>query len=71
MVYVVSKDRKTSDAKIFECQNKHEAKEAIEDNWNKYSPIAIIFGTRLDFIISYEDVEETITKKKPKVDITN
>ena len=70
MVYVLSKDRETNDAKLFECQNKNEAETVVEDNWSKYSPIAIIFGARLDFMVSYEDVDETVTKKKPKVDIT-
>lgn len=70
MVYVVSKDRETNNAMIFECQNKHEAKAVIEDNWGEYHPIAIFFGARLDFMISYEDVDETVTKSKPKVDIS-
>jgi len=69
MVYVVSKNRKTKEAEVFECQNKIEAKEVIENNWDKYSPIAIFTGVRLDFTISYADEEEIITKKKPKVSI--
>lgn len=69
MVYVVSKNRKTKEAEVFECQNKPEAKEVIEKNWDEYSPIAIFTGVRLDFTISYADEEEIIIKKKPKVDI--
>lgn len=69
MVYVVSKNRKTEDAKIFACQNKPEAKEVIEANWDEYSPVAIFIGARLDFTISYADEEEIVIKKKPKVSI--
>lgn len=69
MVYVVTQDRKTDSTKIFECQNKIEAKEVIEKNWDKYSPVAIFTGVRLGFIISYADTEEIIIKKKPKVSI--
>ena len=69
MVYVVSKNRETKEAKLFECQNKIEAKEVIENNWDEWSPIAIFTGARLDFTISYADTEEIIIKKKPKVSI--
>ena len=69
MVYVVSTDRKTDSTKIFKCQSKIEAKEVIEKNWDKYSPVAIFTGARLDFTISYANEEEIIIKKKPKVSI--
>ena len=69
MVYAVATNRKTKNMKVFEFSSKAAAKAAIEKNWDKYTLIAIILGTSLKFSISYEDVEETITKKKPKVDI--
>ena len=71
MVYVVATNRKTNNAKVFEFSSKAAAKAAIEKNWDKYTLIAVIAGLSLNFTISYEDVEETITKKKPKVDIVD
>jgi len=69
MVYVVSRNRKTKETEIFECQNKPEAKEIIEANWDIYVPVAIFLGTQLNFTISYADEEEIVIKKKPKVSI--
>lgn len=69
MIYVVGKNRKTKDTKVVECQNAAQAKAVIEDNWDTHFPIAIFVGTRVDFTISYEDTEEIVIKKKPKVSI--
>lgn len=69
MVYVVSRNRETKEVEIFDCQNKPEAKEVIEANWDTYVPVAIFQGTQLNFTISYADEEEIIIKKKPKVSI--
>ena len=69
MVYVVGKNRETKEIEVFDCQNKIEAKEVIEANWDEYSPVAIFSGERLNFTISYADEEEIIIKKKPKVSI--
>jgi len=69
MVYVVATNRKTKETEVFECQNKVEAKEVVEKNWDTYVPVAIFQGTRLNFTISYADEEEIIIKKKPKVSI--
>jgi len=71
MVYVVATNRKSNNTKIFEFSSKAAAKVAIEKNWDKYTLIAVIDGLSLNFTISYTDVEETITKKKPKVDIVD
>jgi len=69
MTYVVSRNRETKETRVFACQNKIEAEEVTEANWEKYVPVAIFTGVRLDFTISYADTEEIIIKKKPKVSI--
>lgn len=69
MVYVVSRNRETKETEIFDCQNRPEAKEIIEVNWDTYVPVAIFQGTQLNFTISYADEEEIVIKKKPKVSI--
>ena len=69
MVYVIGKNRETKETEVFDCQNKIEAKEVIEANWDEYTPLAIFSGAKLNFTISYADSEEIIIKKKPKVSI--
>jgi len=69
MVYVISRNRETKELHVSDCQNKPEAKEVIEANWDTYIPVAIFLGTQLNFTISYADEEEIVIKKKPKVSI--
>ena len=69
MIYIVARDKATSTINIFECLNKNKAEKKIESAWDTYNIIAIFEGSKLSYDLSWVDVEKTVIKKQPKIEI--
>jgi len=69
MIYAVLKNKSTKEVSIEKVQNIQKARENIEKLLDKFDILAIFSGKKLSFNISWEDIEEVVVRRKPKIDI--